>query len=125
VIQVEFLAEGDIMSLADQKCVPCRGGVPPIPQAIAEKMLSELSDGWGLNSHGHLERSFAFGNFKEALDFANSVGAIAEEEGHHPDLHVAWGKCKVEIWTHKINGLSESDFFLAAKVDRVLGVAVA
>jgi 4a-hydroxytetrahydrobiopterin dehydratase len=65
-----------------------------------------------------LERTYPFKNFAQALEFANAVGAIAEAEGHHPDLHIAWGKCKVEVWTHKINGLTESDFYLAAKADR-------
>jgi 4a-hydroxytetrahydrobiopterin dehydratase len=84
----------------------------------AEALLRELDEGWRLGPEGHLERAYAFKNFAEALAFANKVGAIAEDEGHHPDLHVAWGKCKVEIWTHKINGLTESDFYFAAKADR-------
>ena len=106
------------MGLADKQCVPCRGGVPPMPREDAERLLGELDDDWELNADGHLERSFAFGNFVMALDFANRVGAIAEDENHHPDLHVAWGRCTVEIWTHKISGLTESDFYFAAKVDR-------
>ena len=72
----------------------------------------------GAESEGHLQRTYEFADFAAALAFANRVGAIAEEQGHHPDLYVAWGKCGVEIWTHKIDGLTESDFFLAAKVDR-------
>ncbi len=106
------------MGLADNKCVPCRGGVPPMERASAQAMLAELDAGWQLNGAGHLERPYAFKNFAQALEFANKVGAIAEQEGHHPDLHVAWGKCAVEIWTHKIQGLTESDFYLAAKADR-------
>ena len=81
--------------------------------------LQQLPDGWTLNSKGHLVHTFAFSNFIKSLEFANSVGAEAEEAGHHPDLHVAWGKCGVEIWTHKINGLAEADFILAAKVSRI------
>ena len=107
------------MSLADNQCVPCRGGVPPLDPAKAQELLAQLDQGWGLNDEGHLERSYAFKNFAEALDFVNKVGAIAEQEGHHPDLYLAWGKCKVEIWTHKIQGLTESDFYFAAKTDRV------
>jgi 4a-hydroxytetrahydrobiopterin dehydratase len=84
----------------------------------AREMLAQLSPGWELSPAGHLERTYPFKNFAQALEFANTVGAIAEAEGHHPDLHIAWGKCKVEVWTHKINGLSESDFYLAAKADR-------
>lgn len=85
-----------------------------------QELLYQLHAGWHVNPQGHLERAYAFPDFAQALAFANKVGAIAEEEGHHPDLHVAWGKCTVEIWTHKINGLAESDFYLAAKADRAL-----
>ena len=106
------------MTLADMKCVPCRGGTPPMELAQAKELLARLSSGWQLNQEGHLERTYPFKNFIQALEFANKVGAIAEAEGHHPDLHIAWGRCKVEIWTHKIKGLTESDFYLAAKADR-------
>jgi 4a-hydroxytetrahydrobiopterin dehydratase len=108
------------MSLADQICVPCKGGVPPLEKQRAEELLRELDEGWDLNADGHLERTYSFANFVDAMAFANRVGDIAEEQGHHPDLHVAWGKCTVEIWTHKIHGLTESDFYLAAKADRAL-----
>ena len=106
------------MALADQTCVPCRGGVPPLPKERVAGLLGELGNGWTLNSSGHLERVYTFKDFMQSLGFANKVGAVAEAEGHHPDLHVAWGKCTVEIWSHKINGLTESDFYLAAKADR-------
>ena len=106
------------MSLADNKCVPCRGGVPSLEPARIQELLGQLEGGWELNQEGHIERMYTFKNFAEALAFVNSVGAVAEEEGHHPDLYLAWGKCKVEIWTHKIQGLTESDFFMAAKADR-------
>jgi len=106
------------MSLAEQKCIPCMGGVPPLPKDRAEALLRELDAGWRLNAAGHLERTYTFADFAKAMAFANKVGDVAEEEGHHPDLHVAWGRCKVEIWTHKISGLTESDFYLAAKADR-------
>lgn len=105
-------------SLADQKCVPCRGGVPPMERAKAEDLLKQLGRGWQLNKDGHLERLYTFQDFAQALAFVNKVGAVAEGEGHHPDLYLAWGKCKMEIWTHKISGLTESDFYLAAKADR-------
>jgi 4a-hydroxytetrahydrobiopterin dehydratase len=81
-------------------------------------MLKQLGRGWQLNKEGHLERLYTFKNFADALAFVNRVGAVAETEGHHPDLFLSWGKCKIEIWTHKINGLTESDFYLAAKADR-------
>jgi 4a-hydroxytetrahydrobiopterin dehydratase len=106
------------MSLADQQCIPCRGGVPPMERIRAEELLRELHDGWRLNADGHLDRTYSFANFVEAMAFANKVADIAESEGHHPDLHIAWGKCTVEIWTHKIRGLTESDFYFAAKADR-------
>ncbi len=106
------------MNLADMKCVACRGGTPPMESERARQMLKELASGWELNQAGHLERTYAFKNFAQALEFADKVGAIAEAEGHHPDLYIAWGKCKVEVWTHKIKGLTESDFYLAAKADR-------
>lgn len=109
------------MSLADQDCVPCKGGVPPMPKERAEELLQELDEGWELNAKGHLERTYSFSSFADALTFANRVGDIAEQQGHHPDLHVAWGRCTVEIWTHKIQGLTESDFYFAAKADRAYG----
>jgi 4a-hydroxytetrahydrobiopterin dehydratase len=87
-------------------------------RAKAEEMLKQLERGWQLNKDGHLERLYTFKDFAQALDFVNKVGAVAEAEGHHPDLYLAWGKCKVELWTHKINGLTESDFYMAAKADR-------
>ena len=106
------------MSLADNTCVPCRGGVPPLEPAKVQELLGQLEQGWALNKDGHIERMYTFNNFADALAFVNRVGAVAEKEGHHPDLYLAWGKCKVEIWTHKINGLTESDFYMAAKADR-------
>jgi len=106
------------MGLAEQKCIPCRGGVPAMAKERAQALLQELDDGWRLNANGHLERTYAFENFARAMAFANKVADVAEDEGHHPDLHIAWGKCTVEIWTHKISGLTESDFYFAAKADR-------
>jgi len=106
------------MGLADNKCVPCRGGVPAMDVAKAQDLLKQLQTGWQLNSRGHLERLYTFKDFAQALKFVNKVGAVAEAEGHHPDFHLGWGKCTVEVWTHKINGLTESDFYLAAKADR-------
>ena len=106
------------MGLADNQCIPCRGGVPPLPPKRIAELLKELDAGWALNDAGHLLRTYSFANFVTAMAFANRVGDIAEEQGHHPDLHVGCGRCAVEIWTHKIDGLTESDFFLAAKADR-------
>ena len=110
------------MSLADNTCVPCRGGVPPLESQKIQELLGQLESGWALNDQGHIERTYEFPNFADALAFTNRVGNVAEIEGHHPDLYLAWGKCKVEIWTHKIQGLTESDFFLAAKADRAFAL---
>jgi 4a-hydroxytetrahydrobiopterin dehydratase len=87
-------------------------------ESRAKELLQELDDGWHLNSNGHLERVYVLQDFAQAMALANKVADLAEDEGHHPDLYIAWGKCKVEIWTHKISGLTESDFYFAAKADR-------
>lgn len=105
------------MELSQKHCVPCEGGVPPMPIAQAQILLRQLKPEWKLNHSEHLEATFTFKSFHQALNFANEVGAIADAEGHHPDLYIAWGTCRVEIWTHKIEGLTESDFILAAKID--------
>ena len=81
------------MGLADNQCVPCRGGVPPVEPSKAKELLVQLEQGWAFNTQGHLEREYSFKNFAEALEFVNKVGAIAEDQGHHPDLFLAWGKC--------------------------------
>lgn len=106
--------------LAKQTCVPCRGGVPPLAgQRIAE-LLEQLGGGWQVRDEHHLEKTYEFEDFAQALAFTNRVGAIAEEQGHHPDIHLSWGRVKLEIWTHKIGGLTQSDFVLAAKADEAL-----
>lgn len=84
----------------------------------AEQLLAELGNGWELNAEGHLEKTYKLKDFAAALDFANVVGEIAEDQQHHPDLLVRYGGCRVEVWTHKISGLTESDFYFAAKVER-------
>ena len=104
--------------LAEKSCVPCRGGVPPLTSEQIAPLLAQVPE-WGVIDNHHIERRFTFPDFKTALDFVNKVGAIAEEEGHHPDIVLVWGEVKVTIWTHKIDGLTESDFILAAKVDRI------
>lgn len=106
------------MGLADNKCIPCRGGVPPMAREEAEQLLEQLDRGWSINDKGHLARQYTFKDFAGALAFVNRVGAVAEQEGHHPDLYLSWGKCRVELWTHKIKGLTKSDFYMAAKSDR-------
>jgi 4a-hydroxytetrahydrobiopterin dehydratase len=105
--------------LARKHCVPCEGGVPPLGGEALRKLQDELGGGWSVVEGHHLEKEFRFENFVRALAFTNRVGEVAEAEGHHPDLHLSWGKVKVIIWTHKIDGLTESDFVLAAKIDQL------
>ena len=104
--------------LASKTCVPCRGGVPPMKGAELEKYLKEVPGWKAINEH-HLTRAFTFPDFKQALAFVNKVGAVAEEQGHHPDIFLSWGKAEVTTWTHKIDGLTESDFILAAKINQL------
>ena len=106
--------------LAKKDCVPCRGGVPPLEGPQIKKLLDELGNGWMVVEDHHLEKEYRFDDFKQALSFTNRVGALAEEQGHHPDVYLAWGKVKLLVWTHKIDGLTESDFIFAAKADEVL-----
>lgn len=108
------------MCLADRHCVPCEGGVPPLAGEELRRYAAEVP-GWKVVEGHHLERSFDFPDFKSALEFVNRVGAVAEEEGHHPDLYLTWGRVDVKLGTHAIDGLSESDFVLAAKIDRIRG----
>jgi len=102
--------------LARRECIPCRGGVPPLQGAEIGRLLVEL-DGWEVIKEHHLLKGYTFKDFREALAFVNRVGQLSEEQGHHPDICFGWGHCEVTIWTHKIDGLTESDFILAAKID--------
>ena len=104
--------------LAAKTCVPCRGGVPPLKGAELEPLGRQVPI-WTIVNEHHLQATFAFPNFRKALDFVNQVGGLAEQQGHHPDLYLSWGKVGVTIWTHKIDGLTESDFILAAKIDQL------
>ena len=106
------------MDLADRKCVPCRGGVPPLGADAIRSLRLEIPE-WEVVDDGKLRRTFNTGDFAAGLELVNRVGALAEEQWHHPDLYLAWGRVTVELWTHKIGGLSESDFILAAKIDRL------
>ena len=104
-------------NLADKECIPCKGGVPPLRgQALAD-LDRQIGGGWEVINEHHLEKEFRFKNFREALAFTNKVGELAEANNHHPDIYLAWGRVKVTIWTHKIDGLTESDFVMAAKMD--------
>ena len=103
--------------LAQKHCVPCRGGIAPLKAQALRDVANQLGGGWRVVDEHHLEKSYTFPDFKDALAFTNRVGAIAESEGHHPDVYLAWGKVTLTIWTHKIDGLTESDFILAARAD--------
>lgn len=105
--------------LSQKKCIPCHGGISPLVEPEIVTLLNKLQSTWQVNALGHLINSYKFKNFVAAMEFANKITTIAEEEGHHPDLTISYGQCSVEIWTHKINGLSESDFILAAKIDDI------
>ena len=104
--------------LANRQCIPCRGGVPPLQGDEISGLLSQLQ-GWEVVNEHHLRKEYRFADFAEAQHFVNRVGNIAEEQGHHPDICFGWGKAEIQIWTHKIDGLTESDFILAAKIDGI------
>jgi len=106
--------------LADGVCIPCSGGVPPLKGDKLVSFLEELGNNWKLIDEHHLEKDYLFENFRKALDFTIKVGELAENQNHHPDIYLAWGKVKLTIWTHKIDGLTESDFVFAAKADKQL-----
>lgn len=104
--------------LADKKCVPCRGGVPPLKGNELQNLQANVPE-WTVTNGHHLHREFRFPDFRQALAFVNRVGEVAEEQGHHPDILLSWGKAEITLWTHKIDGLTESDFIMAAKIDRL------
>lgn len=106
--------------LANQECVPCKGGVPPLAGDELRVLHAQLDPGWQLIDEHHLEKEYAFDDFREALDFTVKVGELAEQQDHHPDIFLAWGRVKITIWTHKINGLTQSDFVFAVKSDALL-----
>lgn len=108
-------------ALSSRECVPCKGGVPPLGRDAAKALLEQLGNAWEIKTgdHDYLEKSYRFKNFREALDFVNRVGVLADEIGHHPDVYLAWGWVRLLVWTHKIKGLAESDFIFAAKCDQL------
>ncbi|HYP02345.1 MAG TPA: 4a-hydroxytetrahydrobiopterin dehydratase [Pyrinomonadaceae bacterium] len=108
--------DSETCDLASRSCVPCHGGVPPLGADEIEKFMGELR-GWEVVGEHHLKKTYAFPNFRQSLALVNRIGAVAEAEGHHPDICFGWGRAEVTIYTHAIDGLSESDFILAAKID--------
>lgn len=119
-MQIGLIGLGKMPGLSEKKCKPCTAGTPTLHGEEIKTYLTLLNSEWKVIDEHHLERAFRFKNFREALDFTNKVGKIAEEEGHHPDILLSWGKVKVMTFTHKIGGLSENDFILAAKIDKIL-----
>ena len=103
--------------LLGRQCIPCTVGAAPLPPDQQRALAAQLSEGWDVVEGHHLRRAWTFDDFAGALAFTNKVGGLAEAEGHHPDIYLAWGKVEITIWTHKIDGLTESDFILAAKID--------
>jgi 4a-hydroxytetrahydrobiopterin dehydratase len=103
--------------LAKKECIPCKGGIPPLKGKALTDLLEKLGGGWQVVDEHHLEKDYRFKNFREALEFTDRVGEMAETQGHHPDIYLAWGKVRLSVWTHKIDGLTESDFVFAAKAD--------
>jgi 4a-hydroxytetrahydrobiopterin dehydratase len=106
--------------LASMQCVPCKGGIPPLTHEEIEPYLADLGEEWQVVDDHHLEKTFRFKNFREALDYTNRVGELAEEVGHHPDIELSWGRVKITVFTHKIGGLHEADFVFAAKAQAAL-----
>jgi 4a-hydroxytetrahydrobiopterin dehydratase len=104
--------------LANKTCVPCREDTPALKGEELQAIHRQVPQ-WKIVNDQHITRSFSFPDFKQALDFVNRVGAVAEEQGHHPDILLGWGKVEITLWTHAINGLSESDFIVAAKIDKL------
>ena len=109
----------DDSELASKICIPCQGGVPPLGQNEMEELITELSPQWEIVDNHHLLREWKFDDFKDALNFTNLAGSICEEQNHHADFELSWGRVQVIIFTHKIDGLVESDFILAAKFDKI------
>ena len=104
--------------LAQETCIPCRGGVPPLKGEELDALQEKLGNGWQIINEHHLEKEYIFADFRQAMDFTLKVGEVAEIQGHHPDIYLAWGKVKLTIWTHTIDGLTKSDFIFAAKADQ-------
>jgi len=107
------------MNLRQNKCKPCEGGVAPLEKSEIGSFMEQLHGDWKIVDENKISREFSFVNYRHTIDFVNQVADLAEQEGHHPVLHVYYARLVVELWTHAINGLSENDFILAAKIDGI------
>lgn len=107
------------MDLSTKKCKPCEGGVPPLDQKEVAELKKQVSGDWNVVEMKKITREFSFVNYRHTMEFVNKVADLAEEEGHHPDMHVFYGRVMIELWTHSINGLSENDFIMASKIDKL------
>ncbi len=105
------------MDLSKKRCIPCEGGIPPLKEDEIEELKENIKDDWLVVENARIRKEFFFVNYKQTMDFVNKVASLAEEEGHHPVMHVYYAKVDIELWTHSINGLSENDFIMAAKID--------
>lgn len=108
-----------MIELAQKTCIPCQGGIFPLKGNELKTLLEKLGNNWNIIKEHHLEKEYLFSNFQKGLDFTIKVGELAENQGHHPDIYLTWGKVRLTVWTHKIDGLTESDFIFAAKADQV------
>lgn len=113
---IKMVEEEDLSS---KDCIPCKGGVPSLTDNEMSKLIVNLNNNWKILEGHHLERIWTFDNFKQALKFTNSAGNICEEQNHHADFELGWGRVVTKIYTHKIDGLVESDFILASKFDQI------
>ena len=108
-----------MMNFMQKQCTPCKGGVEPLKGDALKDRIDKLDHGWEVVEEHHLQKEFKFPDFKEALSFVNKIGQLAEQEGHHPDIYLGYGKVKVLLWTHKIDGIHENDFIVAAKIEEL------
>lgn len=107
------------MDLSKKKCIPCEGGIPPLDRARVAEYQKHIQPEWRLTSDSKISREYSFKDYRNTIGFVNRVADLAEEEGHHPVMHVYYSKVVIELWTHAIGGLSENDFILAAKIDKL------
>ena len=107
------------MDLGEKKCVPCEGGTPPLGADEIQELKQHIKPDWKISDNAMLSKEYKFVNFKHTMDFVNKVAELAEDEGHHPVMHVSYGKVGIDLWTHAVNGLSENDFIMAYKIDKI------